>query len=159
MNFIAVLKRVLPFMACLAIGVVPLWIVGYGSATLTEMESNLVPAVPFFHGSGASSCKSSSSHRRRGSRSDDKSGLRILSKPRPGYTDDARLGSVEGTVVLRVTFLASGQIGSVQTIEGLPDGLTEKAIDAARQITFEPARRNGVPMSVTKNIEYTFSIY
>ena len=86
-------------------------------------------------------------------------GLRIVSKPRPEYTDVGREQMVQGTVILKITFLASGEIGSIQVVKGLSDGLTEKAVDAGRRIRFEPARKNGLPISVTKNIEYTFTIY
>ncbi len=86
-------------------------------------------------------------------------GLKILSKPRPGYTDAARTNNIQGTVILRVTFLASGQIGSISAVKGLPNGLTEQAIAAARRISFEPQKRDGQGLSVTKQIEYSFSIY
>lgn len=86
-------------------------------------------------------------------------GLKILSKPRPGYTDAARTNNIQGTVILRVTFLASGQIGSISPVKGLPNGLTEQAIAAARRINFEPAKVNGLGQTVTKQIEYSFSIY
>ncbi len=85
--------------------------------------------------------------------------IKILSKPRPGYTDSARQANIQGTVLLRVTFLASGQVGSISPVKGLGNGLTEQAIAAARRISFEPAKTNGVAQSVTKQIEYTFSIY
>jgi TonB family protein len=84
--------------------------------------------------------------------------VRILSKPRADYTDEARLNQVQGKVVLRVVFSAGGQIGVISTISGLPDGLTEQAIAAARGIKFKPATRNGTPYSVTKPVEYTFTI-
>jgi TonB family protein len=86
-------------------------------------------------------------------------GIQILSKPRPGYTDSARTNNVQGTVMLSVTFLSSGQIGGVSAVKGLPDGLTEKAIAAARQIQFKPALVNGRPQTVTKRIQYNFTIY
>lgn len=86
-------------------------------------------------------------------------GIKILSKPRPGYTDSARQQNIQGTVILRVTFLASGQVGSISPVKGLGSGLTEQAIAAARRISFEPAKVNGVAQSVTKQIEYSFSIY
>lgn len=85
--------------------------------------------------------------------------VRILSKPRANYTEAARMNEVEGAVRVRVTFLASGEIGSILPISGLPYGLTEQAIAAARQIKFKPATRDGVLISVTKVVEYTFSIY
>lgn len=85
--------------------------------------------------------------------------LKIISKPKGRYTDAARVANVQGTVVLRVTFLASGQVGSISTVKGLPNGLTESAIAAARGIRFEPAKVNGVPQSVTRTLEIGFAIY
>jgi TonB family protein len=86
-------------------------------------------------------------------------GVKILSKPRANYTDAARQNQVQGKVVLRVTFSANGSIGNISVISGLGNGLTEQAIAAARGIRFEPAKRGGVPYSVTKPVEYTFTIY
>ena len=86
-------------------------------------------------------------------------GIKIISKPRPPYTDAARQNSIQGTVTVRVTFLASGQVGSVAAVSGLPYGLTEQALAAARQIRFEPAKRNGVPQTVTKTLQYNFTLY
>jgi len=91
--------------------------------------------------------------------SDKTLAIRILSKPSAKYTDMARKNDVEGSVRLRVTFLASGEIGAVSPVSNLPDGLTEQAIAAARGIKFEPAIRNGIPVSVIKQVEYNFSIY
>lgn len=85
--------------------------------------------------------------------------FRIISKPRPGYTDAARTNQVTGVVRLRVTFSASGAVGNISPVSGLPYGLTEQAIAAARQIKFEPAKKNGVAIASTKIIEYSFSIY
>ena len=85
--------------------------------------------------------------------------LQIVSKPRPTYTDAARQNQVTGIVRLRVTFLASGQIGSVSPVNSLPDGLTEQAIIAAQNIKFEPATADGKPTTVAKVIEYSFTIY
>ncbi|MEO8649445.1 MAG: TonB family protein [Acidobacteriota bacterium] len=85
--------------------------------------------------------------------------LKILSKQKPSYTDAARQNNVQGTVTLRVTFLGSGQIGSISTISGLPHGLTEQAIAAARNIRFEPKKVNGVPVAVSRPVTFSFSIY
>lgn len=86
-------------------------------------------------------------------------GLKIISKERAEYTEQARQNNTEGSLVLRVTFLASGKIGSVSPISTLPDGLTEHAIIAARKIRFNPATKNGVPYTVTKPVQYSFSIF
>jgi TonB family protein len=84
---------------------------------------------------------------------------KIVSKPRAVYTEAARANNTQGTVLLNVTLLASGQIGAIKPIMGLPDGLTEQAVEAAKRIRFEPKRVDGVPRSVTVTVEYSFCIY
>lgn len=83
----------------------------------------------------------------------------ITSKPQATYTDAARQNNTEGTVRLKVTLLRNGSVGAVTVINGLPDGLTEQAIAAAREIKFEPKKVNGVPVSTTVTIDYGFDIY
>lgn len=85
--------------------------------------------------------------------------LTIKSKTRPNYTDLARFYNIQGSVLLRVTFLANGNIGSVSPVTNLPFGITTQAIKAAKQMTFETAMKNGVPYSVTKLVQFAFTIY
>jgi TonB family protein len=85
--------------------------------------------------------------------------LRFLHMPRPGYTEIARNRGIQGTVRLKVTFLASGQVGAIVPITELPDGLTDKAIEAAKLIKFRPQRVKGVPRTVVKPVEYSFTVY
>ena len=85
--------------------------------------------------------------------------LKIISMPEPNYTDIARLNKTAGVVRLRVTFSASGQIGNVTVVERLPDGLTQKAIEAAQKIQFEPSLVFGEPVTENKIVEYNFSVY
>lgn len=85
--------------------------------------------------------------------------VKILSKRRASYTDAARQNNVQGNVTLRITFLASGEIGGITPISGLPDGLTEQAIAAARQIKFTPATKNGTPYTKQMTMQYSFTIY
>jgi TonB family protein len=83
----------------------------------------------------------------------------ILSKPAPGYTEEARKNQVSGTVTLRVVLAASGQVANITVVKGLPDGLSEKAIAAARQMRFEPARKDGRAVSQSLTIQMNFSLY
>lgn len=85
--------------------------------------------------------------------------VKITSKPRPAYTEFARLKETSGTVSLRVTFLANGEIGKIRLIKGLPNGLSEQAIAAAMKIKFEPARKKGIPYTITRQVEYIFTLY
>lgn len=85
--------------------------------------------------------------------------LRILSKPKPVYTEEAKKNNIEGKITLRIVFKKDGTIGKVQPVSGLAAGLTESAIEAAKKIRFEPQRKDGKPVSVTKVIEYNFTLY
>ena len=85
--------------------------------------------------------------------------LNITYKPKPKYTDEARQKNITGNVRVRVTFLPSGQIGSVSPVSNLGYGLTEQAIAAAKQMKFEPQMQNGRPVPVTKVVVFTFTIY
>ena len=69
------------------------------------------------------------------------------------------MNNIQGSVTLKVTFLANGGIGSVTPVSGLPYGLTEQAIMAARRMVFLPFKRNNTTVSVTKTVVYSFSIY
>jgi TonB family protein len=84
---------------------------------------------------------------------------RVLSKPEPHYTEEARRNQVTGTVSLRVVFSRTGEVINIRAINTLPMGLTERAIAAARQIRFVPAMRNGQPVSVHMQLEYNFNLY
>ncbi len=84
---------------------------------------------------------------------------RILSKPEPTYTEDARKNQITGTVVLKAVFSSSGQVTSIRTINGLPYGLTERAIAAARNIKFVPATKDGRQVSMWFQLEYSFNLY
>jgi TonB family protein len=84
---------------------------------------------------------------------------RLISKPEPQYTEDARKNQVTGTVVLKVVFASSGQVTNIRTVQGLPNGLTERAIAAARQIKFVPATKDGHQVSMWMQLEYNFNLY
>lgn len=84
---------------------------------------------------------------------------RIITRPEPQYTDEARKDQVTGTVVLRAVFAADGQVRAIRPVRALPDGLTINAVRAARQIKFIPATRDGKPVSQYIQIEYNFNLY
>ena len=84
---------------------------------------------------------------------------RILSKPEPLYSEDARHFKVAGTVSVRVALAPSGEVERVEVEKGLPHGLTLSAVEAARKISFEPARKDGRPVAQYAVIQYNFNIY
>jgi len=84
---------------------------------------------------------------------------RLLFKPEPQYTEEARRNQVTGTVMLRVIFSSAGAVEEIRAVRTLPFGLTEKAIAAARQIKFAPAIKGGHAVSVHMQLEYNFNLY
>ncbi|MDP9160101.1 MAG: energy transducer TonB [Acidobacteriota bacterium] len=69
----------------------------------------------------------------------------ILSKPTPVYTEEARKLRIEGEVLLEVVFEGSGRLRVVRLVRGLGHGLDEAAEQAAKDIRFKPAVRDGRP--------------
>jgi TonB family protein len=84
--------------------------------------------------------------------------LELISKPAVQYTSEARQLKVQGDVVLRVTFLANGQVVVQGVLRGLGHGLDEEARRVAQQIRFRPATRDGRPVDLTTNITITFQL-
>ena len=111
--------------------------------------------------SGRRNCESSGSRSGsgplNGSQVDQRA--RLLIKPEPQYTEEARRNQVTGTVMLRVVFSSEGQVDQIRALRSLPFGLTERAIAAARQIKFVPAMKDGRHVSVHMQLEYNFNLY
>ena len=84
--------------------------------------------------------------------------VEILFKPRPAYTDEARTKKIEGEVVLRVAFSASGDVRVLQVVRGLGYGLDQSGEEAAREIRFRPAQANGQPVDSIAFVHITFQL-
>jgi len=78
---------------------------------------------------------------------------RMLNSPAPDLSTDAR-NRPTGTVILRVVFAKTGRVENITVIRGLPNGVTEKCIEAAKQIKFKPAMKEGQPVSMWMQLEY-----
>ena len=85
--------------------------------------------------------------------------VRLESKPEAGYTSEAESQRVTGSVILRCVFTAEGTVTHIRVVKGLPGGLTEKAMEAARQIKFTPATKDGKPVSMWMQLEYHFNMF
>jgi TonB family protein len=82
----------------------------------------------------------------------------ITSKPKPDYTDEARKLRLEGEVLLRAVFSASGEVRVLDVVRGLGHGLDENAIRAAQQIRFKPALKDGHPVDSTVTVHIIFQL-
>ncbi|MCA1817880.1 MAG: energy transducer TonB, partial [Acidobacteria bacterium] len=83
----------------------------------------------------------------------------VIDKPEPLYTEEARKNQITGTVTISMVLNANGTVTNISALSRLPDGLTEKAIEAARRIKFVPAEKDGHKVSQYAKIMYNFNIY
>jgi TonB family protein len=82
-----------------------------------------------------------------------------LNKPRPNYTEEARKAKVQGSVRARVLVGTDGTVKQVKISgAGLPDGLNEEAIQAAKQMRFQPAMKNGDKVAYWVTVEIEFNL-
>ena len=82
----------------------------------------------------------------------------IISKPNPKYTREARRMGVQGYVVLKVLLSSKEGIDRVRVVRRLPFGLTENAIQAACEIKFTPAIKDGQAVAQWFTAEYPFRL-
>ncbi len=83
----------------------------------------------------------------------------VVWKPEPTYTEQARAHQVVGTVVLKAVFAANGYVTNIIATRELKDGMTEAAIEAARNIRFFPAEKDGKHVSQWMALEYNFNLF
>ena len=81
-----------------------------------------------------------------------------LNYPVPRFTEEARKNKIQGIVKARVLIGADGQVKQVKITRGLPDGLDEQAIQAAYQMRFKPAMKNGQPTAFWQAVDIEFNL-
>jgi TonB family protein len=83
----------------------------------------------------------------------------ILQREKATYTDEARQNKVQGAVVISVVFQPDGKLGDIHVIQGLPNGLTGKAVEVAKKLVFRPAVKQNRFVATRGNLEFTFNLY
>jgi hypothetical protein len=81
----------------------------------------------------------------------------ITYKPEPPFTEKARKHKVGGDVSIRAILSSAGDVRVLYILKKLPDGLTEQAVKAAKEIKFEPATVGGKQVSVIVLLVYSFN--
>ena len=84
--------------------------------------------------------------------------VEILYKPSPVYTEEARRLGIQGEVVLSVVFQANGAISVAGVVRPLGHGLDQAAKQAATQIRFKPAQRDGKPVDFSATLRIQFRL-
>ena len=84
--------------------------------------------------------------------------VKIISRPRAQTNDTVRRNYNSGTINVAVEMLSSGKIGFVFPRQNFVSEWEPEVIAAAKGIRFQPAVSGGVPVTVIKIVEYSFSI-
>jgi TonB family protein len=80
----------------------------------------------------------------------------LFYKPEPARTEAAIRNGTTGTVKLSMLLNRNGTVTNITPVESLPDGLTEAAIEAARNISFRPAVLGGRYVNTEQLVEFNF---
>jgi len=81
-----------------------------------------------------------------------------LNAPQPSYTTKARANLVEGNVVVKVLVGADGTVKKVRVLTGLPYGMSYQAMDAAYQLRFKPATKDGQAVAYWMSVLVEFHL-
>jgi len=84
--------------------------------------------------------------------------VEVVFKPSPVYTEEARRLGIQGEVTLSVVFQASGAIRVIGVVRSLGHGLDQTAEQAATQIRFKPAQRDGKPADLPATLRIQFRL-
>jgi TonB family protein len=84
--------------------------------------------------------------------------VEILAHNRPDYTEEGRKLGIQGEVLLRVRFAASGQVCVLNVVQGLGHGLDEQAERVAEKIRFKPAESNGQQVDSVAIVHVIFEL-
>jgi TonB family protein len=82
-----------------------------------------------------------------------------LYAPDPEYSEEARKAKYQGVCVLYVEVAPDGTTHNIHVVRSLGLGLDEKAIEAVRNWKFEPAQKDGRPVTVAVNVEVNFHLF
>jgi TonB family protein len=74
-----------------------------------------------------------------------KAAPKVIFKPRPDYTEEARQLHLEGTVTVKIHVASSGAVSVIGVQAGLGHGLDQSAVRAVQNMRFQPAMQNGQP--------------
>lgn len=83
----------------------------------------------------------------------------IIRRPEPHYPPEARGSAAHGKVKLLLTLAADSTIKNILVLQSSHPLFTEASVQAARRILFEPAIKDGHPVSTAVSIEYNFQTY
>jgi TonB family protein len=82
----------------------------------------------------------------------------VIVRVEPVYPEEARLERITGVVILGTRIDRNGVVTDIKVLKGLPNGLTEAAVDAVKRWVFKPATMNGQAVDVIFNLTVNFQL-
>jgi len=82
---------------------------------------------------------------------------KITSRSKPSLTPEALAHDVHGRVVVEAILCRTGRVTDLRVVEGLPYGMTERALAAVLQTRFTPAEMNWHTVSQKIRFEFGFN--
>jgi TonB family protein len=79
-------------------------------------------------------------------------------QPEPQYTEEARQGGIQGTVLLRIVVDENGRAQAIRVTRSLDPGLDQKAIEAVSTWRFRSGQNDGKPVPVIASVEVNFRL-
>ena len=85
---------------------------------------------------------------------------KLVHEVKPDYTREAMEAGIQGSLSLQAVVLESGLVGDVDVVDSLDTvyGLDDQAVKAIRQWQFEPGTKDGKPVAVQVEVEFTFKL-
>ena len=95
---------------------------------------------------------------RRGTATPRLTNPKLISKVEPSYTSEARLNRVEGSIVMVCEIAEDGYPHMLAVLSRLGYGLDQQALAAVSRWHFEPALKDGQPVTSLVIIEVNFKL-
>jgi protein TonB len=83
---------------------------------------------------------------------------RVTYSPDPEYDQASRKAKIEGTVVLRIIVTRDGLVKDPRIKRGLCEALDKRAVETVSQWKFNPATKNGKPVSLYLIVEVSYKL-
>ncbi len=83
---------------------------------------------------------------------------KVLFKPRPEYTEEARQMHLEGKVFVKIHVSSAGAVQVIGVTSGLGHGLDQAAVRAVQGMRFQPAVQNGQPVDWDGVVNINFQL-
>jgi TonB family protein len=79
--------------------------------------------------------------------------------PNPDFSEEARRGKFQGTTTVSLVVDPLGTVKDIQIVSPLGLGLDDRAVASVSTWKFDPAMKNGKPVSVRVEVEVDFHLY